>query len=138
MKKIILLALFVLGVMGTMQAQQEISIPNNADTVYGTVELEVMYDGDYYYMVNITEGELTFVNQIWINSGSSNADMNDPFRIDCDCDSYFEEGDEFIAVLVKSERVGLSMEDGEVVGKFNEECYRPLIMKKLIEAPVAE
>ena len=135
MKKIILLALFVLGVMGTMQAQQEISISNNADTVYGTVELEVMYDGDYFYVVKITEGELTFVNQIWINGGSSNADMEDPFRIDCDCDDYFEEGDKFIAVLVKSERVGLSMEDGE---KFNEECYRPLIMKKLIEALVGE
>lgn len=135
MKKIILFALFVLRVMGTMLAQQEISIPNSATAVYGTVELEAMYEGDYYYVVNITEGELTFVNQIWINGGSSNADMEDPFRIDCACDSYFEEGDKFIAVLVKSERVGLSMADGE---EFKEECYRPLIMKKLITTTVGE
>ena len=128
MKKLTLFTFLTISVLGSIRAQvSSVSIPDNAITVYGTVDFEGLYDGDFFYGVKITEGQLTNVTQLWINAGSNGEDMN---KVDCVCESAgnMNEGDKFIALVIKSERMSFNQVTGE---ESAETCYRPILMRKL-------
>jgi len=130
MKKLTLFTFLTISVLGSIRAQvSSVSIPENAISVYGTIEGEYTYDMDHFYKVRISEpaGRLTNVKYLWINAGSAGEDMH---KVDGVCEGAysFEAGDKFIAVIIKSKKVTLNYETGEGDTK---PCYRPILMRKL-------
>ena len=129
MKKLLILLTICLGTCTSIKAQgTTITIPENAITVYGTIISEDLYDGDFYYSVKISEGNLTNITRLWITSGSAREDLNE---VNCVCESYSEgelEGEKFIAIVTESECLRLNYETGD---EYTIPCYRPVFMKRL-------
>ena len=84
-----------------------------------------MSHGDHYYEVEILEGSLTNVPELWLSAGWGK-DIN---AVNCICPNDSDlEGEKFIAIVIKSE---CSHENMEYGGISTMPCYRPIFLKQL-------
>lgn len=127
MNKLYLFIFFTFSFGSILAQSMTITMPEKVITLYGVIEFENIYDGDFYYKIKVLNGSQTNIDELWINAGSTGEDINE---LKCFCESPGEltEGDKFIALVVESERVYFNY---ETENEEKKNCFRPIIMKKI-------
>lgn len=116
-----LLISFVSFSLSAIAQDYEVVIPENAIPVYGTLSFEGMYDGEFYYEVEIQDGPLKSVSILWRKAG-----FDDEKDVFCDCSVV--EGEKFIGFVIESSITRFDYETGE---ETETRGYRPIVLRSI-------